>query len=58
MENTWGGSMMPGEKSEPGGTGSEYTGAEGSTAADGSADPNYMYGSHAAHNGAGAGEGY
>ncbi|POR36158.1 CCAAT-binding protein subunit HAP3 [Tolypocladium paradoxum] len=58
MENTWGGSMMPGEKGEPGAGGGEYAGGEGSATADGSADPNYMYGSHAAHNGAGAGEGY
>ena len=51
--------MMAGEKSEPGAAGGEYAGAEGSAAPDSSnADPNYMYGSHAAHNGAGAGEGY
>lgn len=58
MENTWGGSMMAGEKSEPGTAGGEYAGAEGSAAPDSNADPNYMYGSHTAHNGAGAGEGY
>lgn len=56
MENTWGGSVMPGEKGEPASGGGDY--AEGSASADGSADPNYIYGSHTAHNGAGAGEGY
>ncbi|KAG6004465.1 hypothetical protein E4U43_000730 [Claviceps pusilla] len=55
MENTWGGPMMPGEKSEAGGA--EFTG-EGSSAAEGGADPNYMYGQHTGHNGASTGEGY
>ncbi|KAM4054921.1 histone-like transcription factor (CBF/NF-Y) and archaeal histone domain-containing protein [Hirsutella rhossiliensis] len=57
MENTWGSSMMPGEKGEPSSAGGDYA-AEGSANADGGADPNYMYSSHATHNGAGAGEGY
>lgn len=56
------GSMLPGEKGEPGAAGGDYavTGAAGeaSSSADGGADPNYMYGPHAAHNGAGAGDGY
>ena len=50
--------MMPGEKSEPPAPGAEFVGAEAAGGADGSADPNYMYSTHAAHNGAGAGEGY
>ncbi|KJZ80603.1 hypothetical protein HIM_00453 [Hirsutella minnesotensis 3608] len=59
MENTWGGSMMPGDKGEPANAGGDYTAtAEGSANADGSGDLNYLYGSHGAHNGAGTGEGY
>ncbi|PHH87797.1 hypothetical protein CDD83_8397 [Cordyceps sp. RAO-2017] len=61
IENTWGGAMMAGEKGEPAAAGGDYAAAaaaDGSTNADGSADPNYMYGSHAAHNGAAGGEGY
>lgn len=50
--------MMPGDKTEPGATGAEYAPAEGANAAEGGADPNYMYASHAGHNGAGAGENY
>lgn len=50
--------MMPGEKSEPSAAGAEFAGAEGAGSADGSADHNYMYASHPAHNGGGAGEGY
>ncbi|KAJ6446216.1 CCAAT-binding protein subunit HAP3 [Purpureocillium lavendulum] len=57
MENSWGGSMMPGEKGEQSAAGAEYA-AEGAAGADGTADPNYMYGSHAAHNGAGAADNY
>ncbi|RDA87344.1 hypothetical protein CP532_2659 [Ophiocordyceps camponoti-leonardi (nom. inval.)] len=54
------GSMIPGEKGEPASAGGDYavTGGEASSGADGGADASYMYGSHAAHNGAGAGEGY
>lgn len=57
MENTWGGSMMPGEKAEGAGS-SEFATGEVTNSADAGADPNYMYSSHAAHNGGGAGEGY
>ncbi|KAF4505165.1 hypothetical protein G6O67_007141 [Ophiocordyceps sinensis] len=56
MENTWGNSMMPGEKGEPSAAGDYEYAAEGSANADGSADPNYMYTSHTAHNGASAAE--
>ncbi|RCI15583.1 hypothetical protein L249_3600 [Ophiocordyceps polyrhachis-furcata BCC 54312] len=54
------GPMIPGEKGEPASAGGEYAvpGGEASSGADGGADASYMYGSHAAHNGAGAGEGY
>lgn len=57
MENTWGGSMLPGVKGEAPSAGGDYA-AEGSADADGGADPNYMYSSHAAHNSAGDAEGY
>lgn len=50
--------MLPGEKGEAGSAGGEYAGGEGSNSAEGGADPNYIYGSHPGHNGAGTGEGY
>ena len=50
--------MIPGEKTEPGTTGPEYAQPEGANPAEGGAEPNYMYTSHASHNGAGAGESY
>ncbi|KAH7162817.1 histone-fold-containing protein [Dactylonectria estremocensis] len=56
LENTtWPGPMMGGEKPEGG---AEFPSAEGSNSVEGGADPNYMYGSQAGHNGAGAGDGY
>lgn len=56
--NNWGGAMIPGEKAEPGPSGAEYAAPEAANPAEGATDPNYMYASHAGHNGAGAGEGY
>ncbi len=60
MENNpWGSSMMSGERPD-GATGAGSNAGdfpEGATAAD-AADPNYMYGSGGAHNGAAGGEGY
>ncbi|KAL6868502.1 CCAAT-binding protein subunit HAP3 [Trichoderma novae-zelandiae] len=56
--NTWGNAMIPGEKTEPGTTGPEYAPPEGANPAEGGAESNYMYASHAGHNGAGAGENY
>ncbi|ODA77357.1 hypothetical protein RJ55_06985 [Drechmeria coniospora] len=58
MENSWGGSMVAGEKVEAAPAAGEYAGAEAAGSADGGADPNYMYASHPAHNGAGAADGY
>ncbi|KAG8420932.1 transcriptional activator hap3, variant 2 [Metarhizium acridum] len=58
MENTWAGSMMPGEKGDGTAPGQEFTGGDASNNAEAGADPNYMYGQHAGHNGAAAGEGY
>ncbi|OTA07928.1 hypothetical protein A9Z42_0088510 [Trichoderma parareesei] len=56
--NTWGNAMIPGEKTEPGTTNPEYAPPEGANPPEGGAEPNYMYTSHAGHNGAGAGENY
>ncbi|KAK4079260.1 transcriptional regulator family: Histone-like TF [Trichoderma harzianum] len=57
--NNWGGQMIPGaEKTEPGTTSADYAPPEGTNPAEGGTDPNYMYTSHAGHNGTGAGEGY
>lgn len=56
--NNWGNPMIPGEKAEPGAAGAEYAAPEAANPAEGATDPNYMYASHAGHNGAGAGEGY
>ncbi|KAL7961410.1 histone-fold-containing protein [Trichoderma compactum] len=57
--NNWGGAMIPGaEKTEPGTTSADYAPPEGTNPAEGGADPNYMYTTHAGHNGAGAGESY
>ncbi|KAK1250348.1 hypothetical protein MKX08_010351 [Trichoderma sp. CBMAI-0020] len=56
--NNWGGAMIPGEKAEPGPSGAEYAAPEAANPAEGATDPNYMYASHAGHNGASAGEGY
>ncbi|GFP52474.1 hypothetical protein ACSS6W_003462 [Trichoderma asperelloides] len=56
--NNWGNAMIPGEKAEPGAAGAEYAAPEAANPAEGATDPNYMYASHAGHNGAGAGEGY
>ncbi|KAL7950780.1 histone-fold-containing protein [Trichoderma barbatum] len=57
--NTWGGGMIPGgDKTEPGATTAEYAAPEGANPVEGGADPNYMYASHAGHNGAGAGDSY
>lgn len=51
--------MIPGaEKTEPGTTSADYAPPEGTNPAEGGTDPNYMYTSHAGHNGTGAGEGY
>ncbi|KAK9438783.1 Nuclear transcription factor Y subunit beta [Metarhizium brunneum] len=58
METTWAGSMMPGEKGDGNAPGQEFTGGDASNNAEAGADPNYMYGQHAGHNGAAAGEGY
>ncbi|KAH8737513.1 CCAAT-binding protein subunit HAP3 [Ilyonectria robusta] len=56
LENTtWPGPMMGGEKGEGG---AEFPSGEGANSVEGGADPNYMYGSQAGHNGAGAGDGY
>ncbi|KAK7421905.1 hypothetical protein QQX98_001899 [Neonectria punicea] len=58
LENTaWPGPMMGGEKAEAGAVGGEFP-AEGSNSVEGGADPQYMYGSQAGHNGAGANDGY
>lgn len=46
---------MGGEKGEGG---AEFPSGEGANSVEGGADPNYMYGSQAGHNGAGAGDGY
>jgi nuclear transcription Y subunit beta len=56
--NNWTNSMMPGDKSEAGAPVGEYPPGEASNNVEGSADPNYMYGSQAGHNGAAPGEGY
>ncbi|KAK5990436.1 Transcriptional activator HAP3 [Cladobotryum mycophilum] len=53
----WGGPMLPADKGEPGAA-AEYAAPEGSNNAEGGVDSNYIYASHPAHNGAGAGEGY
>ncbi|KHN96421.1 CCAAT-binding protein subunit HAP3 [Metarhizium album ARSEF 1941] len=58
MENTWAGSMMSGEKGDGAAPGQEFAAGDASNSAEASADPNYMYGQHAGHNGAGAGDGY
>jgi nuclear transcription Y subunit beta len=59
MESSgWTNSMMPGDKVEPGTQVSEYPSAEGSNSVEGGADPNYMYGSQAGHNGAAGADGY
>ncbi|KFG80906.1 CCAAT-binding protein subunit HAP3 [Metarhizium anisopliae] len=58
MENTWAGSMMPGEKGDGNAPGQEFTGGDASNNAEAGADPNYMYGQHAGHNGAAAGDSY
>lgn len=60
MENNpWGAPMMAGEKTEPGIPGAEYTAPpEGAPNAEGAPEANYMYTSHAGHNGAAPGEGY
>ncbi|KPM41770.1 hypothetical protein AK830_g4803 [Neonectria ditissima] len=58
LENTtWPGPMMGGDKPEAGAVGGEFP-AEGSNSVEGSADPQYLYGSQAGHNGAGANDGY
>ncbi|KAK7431097.1 hypothetical protein QQZ08_002378 [Neonectria magnoliae] len=58
LENTtWPGPMMGGEKPEAGAVGGEFP-AEGSNSVEGGADTQYMYGSQAGHNGAGANDGY
>ncbi|KAH6606531.1 ccaat-binding subunit hap3 [Trichoderma cornu-damae] len=56
--NAWGNPMMPGDKTEAGAAGAEYAPPEGANPAEGGAEPNYMYSSHAGHNGASAGDGY
>ncbi|PHH58993.1 hypothetical protein CDD81_3965 [Ophiocordyceps australis] len=58
MEAPWGGQIMASEKGEASAAAGEYPGTEAPASADGSTDPNYMYGSHTTHNGAGAAEGY
>ncbi|OAA37238.1 CCAAT-binding protein subunit HAP3 [Metarhizium rileyi] len=58
MENTWGGSMLPGEKGDGTVAGQDFAAGDAANNADANADPNYMYGQHAGHNGAAAGEGY
>jgi len=58
LENSWAGPMLPGEKTEGGAAGGEYAPPEGSNNAEGGPETNYMYASHAGHNGAGAGETY
>jgi nuclear transcription Y subunit beta len=56
--NNWTNSMMPGDKSEAGAPVGEYPPGEASNNVEGGADPNYMYGSQAGHNGAAPGDGY
>lgn len=58
LDNTgWPGAMLAETKGEGAQVSGEFGNAEGSNV-EGSADPNYMYGSQPGHNGTATGEGY